>query len=121
MRVGVLSRDLMLASRIVGQASANGHAAWKVDRIADLPPASTVDLLLVNWAERDVDWGSALDVWRSVGSQGGPRVIVYGPHTDLTAHAEARSAGLGPMWANSRIVSELPRLLEPAVAAEREG
>ena len=39
------------------------------------------------------------------------RVVLFGPHTDLAAHGAAREAGLGPMWARSKLVAELPDLL----------
>ena len=39
------------------------------------------------------------------------RVILFGRHTDLEAHADARAAGLGPMWARSKLVAELPQLM----------
>ena len=42
----------------------------------------------------------------------GPRLILFGPHTDLEAHADARAAGLGPMWARSKLVAELQALME---------
>jgi hypothetical protein len=39
------------------------------------------------------------------------RVILFGPRTDLEAHAAARAAGLGPMWARSKVIAGLPSLL----------
>jgi hypothetical protein len=39
------------------------------------------------------------------------RVILFGRHTDLEAHAAAREAGLGPMWARSKLVTELSDLI----------
>jgi hypothetical protein len=38
-------------------------------------------------------------------------VVLFGPHTDLAAHAEARAAGLGPMLARSKLLADLPTLL----------
>ena len=35
-------------------------------------------------------------------------IILFGPHTDLDAHAAAREAGLGPMRARSALVAGLP-------------
>ncbi len=45
-----------------------------------------------------------------------PRLILYGPHTDLVAHAAASAAGLGPMLARSKLVASLPSLFDGAPA-----
>ena len=117
MRVVALSRDLIIASRILGQASAAGHDAELVGDPSGLPPPTAVDLLFVNWADRAPTWGDRLTAWMAGAPAGSaPRVIVYGPHTDLDAHAQAKAAGLGPMWARSRLVSALPGLLAGAPA-----
>ena len=114
MRVVALVSDLILASRIEEAARAGGATFTRVDAPGDLPPPDEADLLLVDWTERQPDWIAALTAWRDAGRA---RLIVFGPHTDLAAHEEARRAGLGPMWARSRLVRELPGLLQ--VSAER--
>ena len=106
MRVGAVIDDLMLFSRIDAAASAAGAFLVRVSAPADLP--SDLDLVLVDWSARDSSWADALRATRA-------RVILFGRHTDLEAHADARAAGLGSMWARSKLVSELPRL----VGAER--
>jgi hypothetical protein len=60
--------------------------------------------VLVDWSSRRAGWADAL-------SASGARVILFGRHTDLEAHADARAAGLGPMWARSKLVTELPSLV----------
>jgi hypothetical protein len=108
--VAVLARDLMIATRI---ADAGARAEVEVRRYDDpsqLPPADEVSLLLVDWSERRADWGARLTAW-TAGAAARPRLILFGPHTDLAAHAEARAAGLGPMYARSRLLAELPTLL----------
>lgn len=115
MRVFAVVRDLILASRIEEAARRSGAILRRIDSPADLPRPSEVDLLLVDWSDRQPDWGEALASWRTSGGE--PRLVLFGPHTDLAAHAEARGAGLGPMWARSRLVRDLPGLLE--VSAER--
>ena len=42
---------------------------------------------------------------------GRPRMVVFGPHTDLAAHAEARAAGIGPMLARSKLVAGIHELV----------
>ena len=103
MRVAAVISDLMLFSRIESAATAAGASLVRVDSPADLPP--DLDLILVDWSTRKLDWADALRV-RTVS-----RVILFGQHTDLEAHADARSAGLGPMWARSKLISELPTLV----------
>jgi len=111
-RVVALVRDLLLASRIEEAARA-AHAEYhRVDSPGELPPAEGVDLLFVAWDERRDDWAEALHRWAPDHTDR-PRIILFGPHTDLKAHADARAAGLGPMIARSRLLTALPELLAP--------
>ena len=107
MRVAAVVADLMLFSRIEAAATAAGASLLRVDSPLDLPAEDPFDLVLVDWSARRPDWPDALR--RRTAS----RVILFGPHTDLDAHAAAREAGLGPMWARSKLISELPSLLAP--------
>lgn len=102
MRVGAVIDDLMLFSRIDAAASAAGASIVRVSSPADLP--ADIDLVLVDWSARDPSWADALRAFEA-------RVILFGRHTDLEAHADARTAGLGPMWARSKLISELPSLM----------
>jgi hypothetical protein len=105
MRVAAVVADLMLFSRIEAAATAAGASLLRVDSPLDLPEDAAFDLILVDWSARDPDWADALRDRTALG------VILFGPHTDLEAHAAARRAGLGPMWARSKLVSDLPLLL----------
>lgn len=108
MRVAAVVDDLMLFSRIESAARVSGAALLRVDDPASLP--ADAELVLVDWSARRQDWTDAL--------RGHPaRVVLFGPHTDLEAHAAAREAGLGPMWARSRLLATLPDLLSGDVAA----
>jgi hypothetical protein len=110
--VALVSRELLFASRIAGTAQGAGVDFVRVDDPASLPPPSVVSLVLVDWAEREPGWTEAVARWCSgAPGSGRPRIILFGPHTDLEAHAAAREAGLGPMWARSKLLSELPALL----------
>ncbi len=102
MRVAAVITDLMLYSRIESAATAAGATLIRVDSPSDLP--DDLDLVLVDWSARQPDWADALR------ARTGQRVILFGQHTDLGAHAAARAAGLGPMWARSRVLRTLPRL-----------
>jgi hypothetical protein len=105
MRIAAVMSDLMLYSRIDAAASAAGASLVRADHPAELP--SDLDLVLVDWSARDASWTDALAPLRVAGT----RVILFGRHTDLEAHAEARAVGLGPMWARSRLASGLSSLL----------
>ncbi len=97
MRVGVVLSDLIFFSRIESAAAAAGVPLVRADEPADLPGG--LDLILVDWSARREGWAKALS------GRDEARVILFGPHTDLEAHADARAAGLGPMWARSKLVA----------------
>lgn len=107
MRVAAVISDLMLFSRIESAVSAAGASLVRVDSLTDLPP--DLDLILVDWSARQPDWGDRLSQWRA--GAAGARIVLFGRHTDLEAHAAARTAGLAPMWARSKLITELSRLL----------
>ena len=109
MRVAVVMSDLMLYSRIESAASAAGASLIRVDSPADLPP--DLELVLVDWSGREPGWADALRP-----RTGNVRTVLFGRHTDLEAHAAARAAGLGPMWARSTLVRRLPSLVGGAAS-----
>ena len=103
MKVAAVVTDLMLYSRIESAARVAGVELARVDDPHHVPPDA--ELMLVDWSERGPDWAEALQ------PTPGRRIIVFGPHTDLEAHADARAAGVGPMWARSRLLGALPEVL----------
>ena len=108
----VLARDLIIATRISSAAERAGQPVMRVDAPAELPDPSNVGLLFVDWGAREPDWGAAIGSWRGSDDEAGaPPIVLFGPHTDLGAHAEARAAGLGPMMARSRLVGQLEELV----------
>jgi len=109
--VVLLGRDLIFASRVHEAGVRAGTRVTRVDDPGVLPPATSVRLLLVDWGDRLPDWGDRLVEWCAGAPESArPRMVLFGPHTDLAAHAAARAAGLGPMWARSKLVRELPNL-----------
>lgn len=113
MSAALLARDLIIASRIAAAAERAGVTLTRIDDPADLPPAGDVHLLLVDWGDRDPDWGDRLKAWCALAPESSrPRVLLFGPHVDLTAHAAAREAGLGSMMARSKLISELATLFD---------
>ena len=108
MRVAAVVTDLLLFSRIESAAAAAGASLRRVDTPALLP--HDLDLVLVDWAEREPDWTGTLGAL----ARGHVRVVLFGPHTDLDAHATARASGMGPMMARSKLLALLPSLLGTA-------
>ena len=102
MRAGAVIGDLIFFSRIAAAADDAGAELIRADAPEQLP--ADLDLVLVDWSSRRPGWGESLRSRRAV------RIVLFGSHTDLAAHADARALGLGPMWARSRLVTQLGRL-----------
>lgn len=112
MTVALLGRDLIFASRIIAAAERVQVPFTQVRDPADLPEPTQVRLLLVDWGDRAADWGERISAWCAEAPPSArPRILLFGPHVDLEAHAAARSAGLGPMLARSKLLADLPVLL----------
>lgn len=94
--------DLLLFSRIESAATAAEATLLRVDAPGDLP--DQLDLVLVDWSARQPGWADALR------DRTDAHLVLFGPHTDLEAHAAARTAGLGPMLARSKLVAGLGSL-----------
>ncbi len=105
MRVAAVVSDLILFSRIESAATAAGADLVRVDSPSDL--SGDFDLVLVDWSARQPDSAEALRALSAA------LIIVFGPHTDLDAHAAARDARLGPMMARSKLFASLPSLFRP--------
>lgn len=120
----LISRDLLIASRVADAFARGDRELLRIDRPSELDGLEGVSLVLVDWGEREPGWSEAIKTW--LGRNGRtevPRVIVFGPHIDLEAHAAARASGLGPMWARSKLLAEVGRLVESvgAVSPIRPG
>jgi hypothetical protein len=110
--VALVGRDLLLGSRIAGAAARSGRELLRVDDPADLPEASSVELLFVDWADREPAWADQLSAYLANAPESQrPRLVLFGPHTDLEAHRDARNAGLGPMLSRSKLIATLTQLL----------
>jgi len=116
--VVALVRDLITASRIENLVAGADGSLLRVGDPDSLPPAHQVDVLVVDWGDRAPDWGASIAAWRDGAEEGRrPRIVLFGPHTDLASHRAARDTGLGPMRARSAFFASLPDLL----AAESSG
>jgi len=110
--VAVVARDLMIATRISDAGARTGVEVRRIDHPSQLVEIPEIDLVLVDWGAREADWADALMAWAAgVRHAASARVVLFGPHTDLAAHAAARAAGFAPMLARSKLIAELPALL----------
>lgn len=111
MRVVAIATDLMMVSRITAAADAAAVTLNRVRSPRELGPVAETDLVIVDWSERESWWAETLVAWRA---ESPVSIVLFGQHTDREAHRAAREAGLGPMWARSRLMRELPRLVASA-------
>lgn len=107
MKAVAVATDLMMVSRIAAAAERAAVDLQRVGSPHELPVATDIGLVIVDWSERAPGWAEALSRWRD-GSEA--RIVLFGRHTDLDAHRAARAIGLGPMWARSKLITELDRL-----------
>jgi hypothetical protein len=108
--VALVARDLMIATRVADAAARAGVEVRRFDDPSQLPPAGDFRVVLVAWDERRPDWAERLQAWCAAAPESATRLVLFGPHTDLDAHAAARAAGLGPVWARSKLVTEIETL-----------
>jgi hypothetical protein len=110
-RVVVLVSDLITASRIESVVTRDQGTVDRIESPDALGAFADADLLVVDWAAREPRWAETISTWRDDGPEPRPRVILFGPHTDLEAHAAARASGLGPMLARSALGGEVERVM----------
>jgi hypothetical protein len=103
-RIAVLATDLMLASRVRTSLEASGH---EVEQDPNLPDElDGIDLVVA-----DLD---AVSPERLAGL--GVPVIGFYQHTDVETKARADAAGLAMAVPRSRMVRELPELVQQLVS-----
>ena len=105
----------MFAARIIDAAARARVEVRLLSDPAALPSPDEVSLLLVDWNDRREAWGEELTRWvRSGGDAVVPRLVLFGSHTDLAAHAEAKRHGIGPVMARSAFVTRLGEIIAAA-------
>lgn len=117
MSIVALVRDLIAGSWIEDAALRAGVTVHRVAAPDELPPAGGIELLVVDWGERQPGWETTLSDWRNEAGPARPAILLFGPHRDLEGHAAARRAGLGPMIARSRLRDELAARLAAGSAS----
>jgi hypothetical protein len=114
----LVSAELLFGSRIQDIAHRAGVTLIRVDSPDQLTTIEDVSLVLVDWDTREASWIPALRAWlASLGTERRPRVILYGSHADLGGHAAAKTSGLGPVVARSKLLASGRSIFDAA----REG
>lgn len=105
-RVLAIVTDLMLGSRVSTALQGAGH---EVTQVGTVPAeAGGVDLIVADLDAADPDAVAAL----------GPPVIGFYQHTDTETKAAADAAGLAFAVPRSRMVRELPDLVDQTLRAD---
>jgi len=110
--------DLMTVSRLESAANATGSVITFPANEPELKNAIEVAkgksaILLVGLAATNQPWETLVPFCQSVAGAEGVdlRVIAFGPHMDLKLRELAKDAGIEEIWANSRLMTDLPKLL----------
>jgi hypothetical protein len=103
--------DLFFAVKVGATLKHIGIETTTVRQLADWERLLTSErfaIALVNTAARGVDWRQAIGAARASGLP----VVAYGSHVDTETMAQARSAGATRVIANSKLVADLPAIVE---------
>ena len=110
--------DLMTVSRLESAASVSGTQITFPSNEHELreyleQAKGTQALLLVGLAATKQPWKSLVPLSQSIATAEGVslRVVAFGPHMDLELRQQAKDAGIDEIWANSRLMTDLPKLL----------
>ena len=110
--------DLMTVSRLESAANATESVITFPANEPELKTAieaakGKAAILLVGLAATSLPWETLVPFCQSVAGAEGVdlRVIAFGPHMDLKLRELAKDAGIEEIWANSRLMTDLPRLL----------
>ncbi len=121
--VAALVQDLFFSSKIGETLRHLGYPAFVTGRVDDFedqvrrePPG----LALVDLGLRGVDWVGAIQRLRATQELADLPIIAFGPHRDLDLRERALEAGCTEVVANSKFVTDLPRLVERYTGARPE-
>ena len=110
--------DLMTVSRLESAAKVSGTPIRFPSNEGELKESlekakGSQALLLVGLAATKQPWKSLVPLSQSIATAEGVtlRVVAFGPHMDLELRQQAKDAGIDEIWANSRLMTDLPKLL----------
>jgi DNA-binding NarL/FixJ family response regulator len=113
-RIVLVATDLMRQSRVAEAARAVGYAVAVASTVEEAREALRGDAAAVVILDLQADGVP----WREVLAAAGPvPVIAFGQHTKPDILRQAKAAGCRLAVARSRLVAELPRLIEKAKGA----
>ena len=107
----LLDPDLFFAVKVGAMLKRIGFETTTVRRAAEWAPRvgeGRYSVALVNTAAPGAGWREAIAAARAAGLP----VIAYGSHVDVETQAEARAAGVNRVIANSKLVTDLPAIVE---------
>jgi len=119
LHVLALEKDLFFAVRIRDTLRHHGLEARTVRTLQAFAQGLADEgetrpaLVIVNISSRDLDWEEAI----RQACAGGYRVLAFGSHIDLDAHARARAAGAQRVVANAKFTSDMPALVKRMLGA----
>jgi DNA-binding NarL/FixJ family response regulator len=119
-RIIVVASDLMRQSRVVEGARALGYDVVTVashEALRDALRSSSPDLLVVDLQAEGVPWREAVAEARKTRRV---PILAFGQHTKPAVLRAARAAGCDLAAPRSRLVAELPALIERARAADED-
>jgi DNA-binding NarL/FixJ family response regulator len=118
-RIILVATDLMRESRIAEGARALGYevqTAGTIDALSKALASTRPDLLVLDLQAEGVPWQDVVELARRAGG-GGLAVLAYGQHTKPDILRAARVAGCDLAVPRSKLVDELPQLIERAIHA----
>ena len=111
--------DLMTVSRLESAAKSSSTTITFPSSEPDLKEAIAEAkggsaLLLVGLATTKQPWETLVPFSQAVADTNGVdlKIVAFGPHMDLELRQQAIDAGIQEIWANSRLMTDLPKLLE---------
>lgn len=110
-RALLLDPDLFFAVKVSATLKRMGMETTIVRQMSEWTRQLAVggySIALVNLAARGVAGNDAISGARLAGLP----IIAYGPHSDTEAQAQARTAGASRVIANSKLATDLPRIIE---------
>jgi len=113
-RIVLVATDLMRQSRVAEAARALGYAvavATTIDEAREALRASATEVVILDLQAEGLPWREAL------AEAGSVPVIAFGQHTKPDILRAARAAGCRLAVPRSRLVEQLPQLIEKAKGA----
>ena len=113
--VAALVQDLFFSSRILDALRKAGRPAIieaTPDDLVERVRANQPALVLIDLGIQRVDWAATVRRLRADDTTAELPIVAFGPHRDLEARDRAFAAGCAEVIANSKLVMDLPHIIE---------